>query len=127
MPMRTLGKKKTKMDAIMLATLLDRPPMLTDEEVAVAIAEEGWVLGIGHRELEFAGEGTPLWPAGHLPHKGESGLRPLPRLPLTFLAKKYRGLDPTLLRLLPRPPHGTPHSPPVWGRCRATTEGWYPR
>lgn len=25
MPMRTLGKKKTKMDAIMLATLLDRP------------------------------------------------------------------------------------------------------
>lgn len=34
-----------------LATLLGRPPMLTDAEVAVSLAEEGWVLGIGHRDL----------------------------------------------------------------------------
>jgi len=53
-----------------LATLLDRPAVLSDEEVSTSIAEEGWVLGIGHRELEVVGEDTPLWPAGHLPHKG---------------------------------------------------------
>jgi hypothetical protein len=34
-----------------LGTLLDRPAVLTDVEVAVSIAEEGWVLGIGHLEL----------------------------------------------------------------------------
>lgn len=34
-----------------LGILLDRPAVLTDDEVAVSIAEEGWVLGIGHLEL----------------------------------------------------------------------------
>jgi precorrin-8X/cobalt-precorrin-8 methylmutase len=34
-----------------LAMLLERPPMLTEEEVAASLAEEGWVLGIGHRDL----------------------------------------------------------------------------
>ncbi|RKE84932.1 cobalamin biosynthesis protein CbiG [Rhizobium sp. AG855] len=34
-----------------LAALLARPQMLSDEEVATAISDEGWVLGIGHREL----------------------------------------------------------------------------
>lgn len=34
-----------------LGALLERPPMLTDEEVATSVAEEGWVLGIGHRDL----------------------------------------------------------------------------
>ncbi|THV25335.1 precorrin-8X methylmutase [Peteryoungia ipomoeae] len=34
-----------------LASLLGRPPMLTDDEAAVSVQEEGWVLGIGHREL----------------------------------------------------------------------------
>jgi len=53
-----------------LCTLLDRPAVLTDDEVAVSIAEEGWVLGIGHRDLVVTGEDAPLWPAGHLPHKG---------------------------------------------------------
>ncbi len=53
-----------------LGTLLDRPAVLTDDEVAVSIAEEGWVLGIGHRDLVISGEDTLLWPAGHLPHKG---------------------------------------------------------
>ena len=68
---RTVAEAFARFDADgRLATLLDRPTVLSDEEVAVSIAEEGWVLGIGHRELEIAGQGTPLWPAGHLPHTG---------------------------------------------------------
>jgi precorrin-8X/cobalt-precorrin-8 methylmutase len=34
-----------------LATLLDRPAMLAEEEVGASLAEEGWVLGIGHHAL----------------------------------------------------------------------------
>ena len=68
---RTVAEAFARFDADgRLATLLDRPAVLSDEEVAISIAEEGWVLGIGHRELEIAGGRPPLWPAGHLPHKG---------------------------------------------------------
>jgi precorrin-8X/cobalt-precorrin-8 methylmutase len=68
---RTVAEAFARFDADgHLATLLDRPAVLSDEEVAISIAEEGWVLGIGHRELDVAGGDTPLWPAGHLPHKG---------------------------------------------------------
>jgi len=68
---RTVAKAFARFDADgRLGSLLYRPPMLSDEEVATSLAEEGWVLGIGHRELEIAGDDTPLWPAGHLPHKG---------------------------------------------------------
>jgi precorrin-8X/cobalt-precorrin-8 methylmutase len=68
---RTVAEAFVQFDADgRLATLLDRPTVLSDEEVAVSIAEEGWVLGIGHRDLEIAVGDTPLWPAGHLPHKG---------------------------------------------------------
>ncbi|MFN7091617.1 MAG: hypothetical protein ACK4P4_13785 [Allorhizobium sp.] len=68
---RTVAEAFLRFDADgRLARLLDRPPMLTEEEVSTSIAEEGWVLGIGHRELEIAGGDTPLWPARHLPHKG---------------------------------------------------------
>lgn len=49
---RTVAEAFARFDADgRLATLLDRPPMLSDGEVATSIAEEGWVLGIGHREL----------------------------------------------------------------------------
>ena len=49
---RTVAEAFVRFDADgRLATLLDRPPMLSDEEVATSLAEEGWVLGIGHREL----------------------------------------------------------------------------
>ncbi|MDQ0455898.1 hypothetical protein [Rhizobium paknamense] len=34
-----------------LAQLLGPPPMLNEEELALSIAEEGWVLGIGHENL----------------------------------------------------------------------------
>ncbi|WP_027486452.1 hypothetical protein [Allorhizobium undicola] len=37
-----------------LARLFAPPPMLGEEERAIAIAEEGWVLGIGHEKLECA-------------------------------------------------------------------------
>jgi precorrin-8X/cobalt-precorrin-8 methylmutase len=68
---RTVAEAFARFDADgRLAKLLDRPTVLSDEEVAISIAEEGWVLGIGHRELEIAGGDTPLWPAGHLPHTG---------------------------------------------------------
>lgn len=49
---RTVAEAFARFDADRrLATLLDRPPMLSDEEVATSIAEEGWVLGIGHSDL----------------------------------------------------------------------------
>jgi hypothetical protein len=49
---RTVAEAFARFDADgRLATLLDRPPMLGDEEVAASLAEEGWVLGIGHRDL----------------------------------------------------------------------------
>jgi precorrin-8X/cobalt-precorrin-8 methylmutase len=49
---RTVAEAFARFDADgRLATLLNRPPMLSDEEVATSIAEEGWVLGIGHRNL----------------------------------------------------------------------------
>ena len=68
---RTVAEAFARFDAEgTLAHLLERPPMLADHEVATSIAEEGWVLGIGHRELEVAQADTPLRPAGHLPHKG---------------------------------------------------------
>ncbi|QLF70614.1 cobalamin biosynthesis protein CbiG [Peteryoungia desertarenae] len=68
---RTVAEAFSRFDADgRLSALLARPPMLSDEEVTASTTEEGWVLGIGHRALEFAGGDTPLWPAGHLPHKG---------------------------------------------------------
>lgn len=68
---RTVAETFVRFDADgRLARLLDRPPMLSDEEVATSLAEEGWVLGIGHRKLDVVQGDTPLWPAGHLPHKG---------------------------------------------------------
>lgn len=49
---RTVAEAFARFDADgRLGSLLDRPPMLSDEEVATSLAEEGWVLGIGHKEL----------------------------------------------------------------------------
>ncbi|PLK71023.1 cobalamin biosynthesis protein CbiG [Rhizobium sp. TH135] len=49
---RTVADTFARFDADgRLGALLDRPAVLTDNEVAVSIAEEGWVLGIGHLEL----------------------------------------------------------------------------
>jgi precorrin-8X/cobalt-precorrin-8 methylmutase len=49
---RTVAETFARFDADgRLGILLDRPTVLTDDEVAVSIAEEGWVLGIGHLEL----------------------------------------------------------------------------
>jgi precorrin-8X/cobalt-precorrin-8 methylmutase len=49
---RTVAEAFARFDADgRLGSLLDRPPMLADEEVATSLAEEGWVLGIGHKEL----------------------------------------------------------------------------
>lgn len=49
---RTVAETFARFDADgRLGILLDRPAVLTDDEVAVSIAEEGWVLGIGHLEL----------------------------------------------------------------------------
>lgn len=49
---RTVAEAFTRFDMDgRLGTLLDRPAVLTDDEVAVSIAEEGWVLGIGHLDL----------------------------------------------------------------------------
>jgi precorrin-8X/cobalt-precorrin-8 methylmutase len=49
---RTVAEAFARFDAGgHLSMLLDRPPMLTEEEVAASLAEEGWVLGIGHHAL----------------------------------------------------------------------------
>ena len=52
---RTVAEAFARYDAEgSLAQLLERPPMLAEDEVATSITEEGWVLGIGHRDLTSA-------------------------------------------------------------------------
>jgi precorrin-8X/cobalt-precorrin-8 methylmutase len=106
---RTVAEAFARFDADgRLATLLDRPTVLSDEEVAVSIAEEGWVLGIGHRELEVAVADTPLLAAGHLPHKGGE---------LTAAGVEIAAADAT---------RHTPLSPLV-GEMSQSDRGGYPR
>jgi precorrin-8X/cobalt-precorrin-8 methylmutase len=52
-----------------LEHLFAAPDMLSAVEQDQVVREEGWVLGIGHQALVAQGV-PPLWPAGHLPHKG---------------------------------------------------------
>ncbi len=52
-----------------LGQLFMAPDMLSAGETDQVLREEGWVLGIGHHALAVEGA-APLWPAGHLPHKG---------------------------------------------------------
>ena len=57
-----------------LGQLFAAPDMLSAGETDQVLREEGWVLGIGHRDLVITSEAPPLWPAGHLPHKGGENL-----------------------------------------------------
>ena len=125
---RTVAEAFARFDADgRLATLLDRPPMLSDEEVATSIAEEGWVLGIGHRELEVAVGDTPLWPAGHLPHKGGERTAVAPEA-----ASDVPGSTPTAGTFTSSAPvaeAATRHNPlsPLVGEMSRSDRGGYPR
>lgn len=109
-----------------LATLLDRPAVLSDEEVAVSIAEEGWVLGIGHRELEVAGEDTPLWPAGHLPHKGGERTAVTAEIPIALPDKRknYRAQSSAAAAVTEVATRHTPLFPLVWEMSRSDRGGY---
>jgi cobalt-precorrin 5A hydrolase / precorrin-3B C17-methyltransferase len=84
---------------------LDQPPVglvLANPEGAKAVMAE-LVAGAGVRLGVDSAAATPLWPAGHLPHKeGEQ----------TTADVAFEAAGETMA-----------HSPPLWGRCHEVTEG----
>jgi precorrin-8X/cobalt-precorrin-8 methylmutase len=126
---RTVAEAFARFDADgRLATLLDRPAVLSDEEVAISIAEEGWVLGIGHRELEIAGGDTPLWPAGHLPHKGRERAAVAAETSVDALGKRNmsQAQSSAVTAVTDAATRHTPLSPRV-GEMSRSDRGGYPR
>jgi cobalt-precorrin 5A hydrolase/precorrin-3B C17-methyltransferase len=84
---------------------LDQPPdgfVLANPECAKAVMAE-LVAGAGVRLVVDSVAATPLWPAGHLPHKGGEGN-----------AADVAGEAGS---------ETNAHSPPLWGRCHEVTEG----
>ncbi|MFN4205459.1 MAG: hypothetical protein ACK4HG_03630 [Agrobacterium albertimagni] len=126
---RTVAETFARFDADgRLAMLLDRPAVLSDDEVAVSVAEEGWVLGIGHRELEIAGKDTPLWPAGHLPHKGGERNAVAAEIPVALPGKRKTsgpesGAAAAVIEVSTR---HTPLSPLVGEMSRSDRGGYSP-
>jgi precorrin-8X/cobalt-precorrin-8 methylmutase len=126
---RTVAEAFARFDADgRLATLLDRPAVLSDEEVAVSLAEEGWVLGIGHRNLEVACEDTPLWPAGHLPHKGGERTAVDAEIPVAVSGKRKisEAQSSAVTAVTDAAPRHHPISPLV-GEMSRSDRGGYPQ